>query len=302
MDENIIKEIFRLVIYILMAVCAILWRKPKWILQRVWDVFFGMSDVSSREQPSEPKVWGDTGEDTWPTTLEALREIKLAPESKPASEPEPETKSEPVSEFVRKQEPPRETEAKAYPPLPSNIPELPDGYGDNRIVLMVRDPLWLFTYWEIRKDVLNGVLNTLGPLAHRSKAVIRLYDVTDIIFSGNNAHHRFDTDVTLESKNWYLHVGLPDRVFCAEIGILTANGTFRILARSNTVRTPRMTVSDVIDEKWMCIDSLYEKVHVPMDFSVSEVVFIRAEGRSPEEPAADSSSSVHFSSLAALKK
>jgi hypothetical protein len=304
MDENIMKEIFRLVIDILMAVCEILWKKPKWFLQRVWDVFFGMSDVSSREQSPEPKVWGDTGEDTWPTTPEAPREIKLEPESKPEPKPEPETEaeSEPVPEPVQKQELPRETEAKAYPLPPPSIPELPDGYGDNRLVLMVRDPLWLFTYWEIRKDVLKGVLNTLGPLAHRSKAVIRLYDVTDIIFNGNNAHHRFDTDVALESKNWYLHVGLPDRVFCAEIGILTANGTFRILARSNTVRTPRTTVSDVIDEKWMSIDSLYEKVFVPMDFSVSEVVFIRAEGRSPEEPATHSSSFDHFSSLAALKK
>ncbi|HVN67357.1 MAG TPA: DUF4912 domain-containing protein, partial [Candidatus Sulfotelmatobacter sp.] len=27
--------------------------------------------------------------------------------------------------------------------------EFPAGYGDNRIVLMVRDPYWLYTYWEV---------------------------------------------------------------------------------------------------------------------------------------------------------
>ena len=300
------KEIFRLVVHILMAVCEIILKRPKWLLVRAWDVFFRTSDVSSREQPPEPKVWGDTGEDTWPTTPEAAPEIK--PDSKPETEPTFEPKLErepevvPAPESEQKQEPQRETEVTAPHPPPSSIPELPDGYGDNRIVLMVRDPLWIFAYWEIRKDVLNGVLNTLGPLAHRSKAVIRLYDVTDIIFNGNNAHRHFDTDVTLESKNWYLYVGLPDRVFCAEIGILTANGTFRILARSNTVRTPRAAISDVIDEKWMSIDSLYEKVFVPMDSGVSEAVFIRADGRSPEETAADTSLSNHFSSPAALKK
>ncbi len=310
MDENIMKEIIRLVIDIIMAVCEVIWKKPKWFLQRAWDVFFWMSDVSSREQSPEPKVWGDTGEDAWPTTPEAPRDIKPEPEPEPEPKPElkPEPKLEPKTESylvpkpAQKQEPQRETEARVYPPPPSSIPELPDGYGDNRIVLMVRDPLWLFTYWEIRKDVLNGVLNSLGPLANRSKTVIRLYDITDIIFNGNNAHRRFDTDVALEQTNWYLHVGSPDRVFCAEIGILTANGTFRILARSNTIRTPRTTVSDVIDEKWMGIESFYEKVFTPMDFCVSEVVFIRAEGRPPEEPAADGSSSDHFSSLAALKK
>ena len=25
----------------------------------------------------------------------------------------------------------------------------PAGYGDNKIVLLVRDPWWIFTYWEI---------------------------------------------------------------------------------------------------------------------------------------------------------
>ena len=70
MDENIMKEIFRLVIDILMAVCEILWKKPKWFFTAGMGRVFGMSDVSSREQSSEqspePKVWGDTGEDTWP--------------------------------------------------------------------------------------------------------------------------------------------------------------------------------------------------------------------------------------------
>ncbi len=289
MDKDIIKEIFRLVIDILVAVCEILWKKTKWVLRRLWDVFFRMADVSPREHAPEQKVWGDTGEDTWPAAPEAPSEIKQEPEQEPVQKPE------------QKREPQRETETNAYQPPPS-VPELPDGYGDNRIVLMVRDPLWLFTYWEIRKDVLNNVMNTLGPLAYRAKTVIRVYDVTDIIFNGNNAHHRFDTVVTLESKNGYLYVGLPDRVLCAEIGILTANGTFRILARSNTVRTPRADVSEVVDEKWMCIDSLYEKVYVPMDFSISELVFKRAEGRSPEEPGAALTSSDPFSSLAALKK
>ncbi|MBI5307473.1 MAG: DUF4912 domain-containing protein [Planctomycetes bacterium] len=148
MDKDIIKEIFRLIIDILVAVGEILWKKTKWVFRRLWDVFFRMADISSRKHTPEQKVWGDTGEDTWPTAPEAPREIKQEPE--------------------QKREPQRETETNAYSPPPPSVPELPDGYGDNRIVLMVRDPLWLFTYWEIRKDVLNSVMNTLGPLAYRA--------------------------------------------------------------------------------------------------------------------------------------
>ena len=145
MNKDIIKEIFQLVINILVAVCEILWEKTKECFRQFWDVFFGMADVSSREQVTEQKVWGDTGEDTWPAAPEAPREIKQEQEQ------EPQQKTE-IAEI------------KVYPPPPTSIPELPDGYGDNRIVLMVRDPLWLFAYWEIRKGVLNKVLNTPRPL------------------------------------------------------------------------------------------------------------------------------------------
>ena len=28
----------------------------------------------------------------------------------------------------------------------------PSGYGDNKIVLLARDPWWIFAYWEILKN------------------------------------------------------------------------------------------------------------------------------------------------------
>ena len=34
----------------------------------------------------------------------------------------------------------------------------PPGYGDNKIVILVRDPWWIFTYWEIRQDKEQDVL------------------------------------------------------------------------------------------------------------------------------------------------
>jgi len=289
MDKDSVKEIFLLVIDIIVAVCEILWTRIKGGFQRFWDVFFRIADVSSREPAAEQKVWGNTGDDTWPSTPEEPREInqEQAPQVKEAK-----TETSLFSPPIRIQTP---------APPPSSIPELPDGYGDNRIVIMVRDPIWLFAYWEIRKEVFDRVMNTLGALTNRTKAVIRVYDVTDIVFNGNNAHHRFDVDVTLEAKNWYIHAGLPDRVLCVEIGMLTANGTFRILARSNTVRTPRADVSDIVDEKWVCIESLYKKAYEPMDLSLSEFVFKRAEGQSPDESGADMPLSGTVSSPAVLK-
>lgn len=252
MDKDIVKEIFLLILEVIKAFCEMICKGIKNFFSLIWDRFFGMADVSSIEK-AEVQEWGVTGEDTWPT----------APKS-PSVQPE-----EPQPGIERKEA------VAVYAPT---IPEPPDSYGDNRIVLMVRDPEWLFTYWEIRKEIMNNVLNTFGSLAHSAKIVLRVYDVTDIIFDGNNAHKYFTIEVSGGARSWYIHVGEPNRSFCVDIGFLTPNGTFRILSRSNTVRTPRAGVSEVTDETWMSIAELYEKVNVYalMGLGISESVFERA--------------------------
>ena len=62
------------------------------------------------------------------------------------------------------------------------------------------------------------------------------------------------------ATNWYLHVNAPDRSFVVDIGLLTRQGRFLLLARSNRVTTPRFGPSDVIDEEWMTTDENYWKL------------------------------------------
>ena len=247
MDKEILKEIFLLIIEVIKAFCEMLWKKIQGFLCHVWDRFFGVTDVSSLGE-GEEQEWGVTGEDKWPT-------IQKAPPVK-SEEPQPGIERKEIRDV-------------------STIPELPENYGDNRIVLMGRDTEWLFAYWELRKDVLDNILNTLGNLAHSAKMVLRVYDVTDVIFNGNNAHNYLDIEVTGGTQSWYIHVGKPNRSFCADIGFLTPNGTFRLIARSNAVMIPRSGVSEVVDETWMSINALYERVSAPAGFGMSESVFKR---------------------------
>lgn len=272
MNKEIIKEIFLLALDVIKALCGLIWKKIKCL---VWDRFFATS-VSSHEKAMEQE-WGVTGEDKWPSTPEA-----------PSGE-----QKESQQRTERKES--------VYIPIPTT-PELPDNYGDNRIVLMVRDPLWLFAYWEIRKDVLDRVRSALGVLAHNTKIVLRVYNVTDIIFNGSNAHKCFDIEVTGGARDWYIEVGEPNRSFCVDIGFLSPNGTFRVLARSNTVRMPRMSISEVVDEEWMSIGELYEKVYVPMGRGVSESAFERAHGNWQEALKEDVSSPGSLDSSSVSKK
>lgn len=136
--------------------------------------------------------------------------------------------------------------------------QFPYGYGDNRIVVMVRDPWWVFSYWEITHQRENEVKDKIyrkGLMP--AKSVLRVYDVTDVEFNGRNAHSSFNIELAGLANNWYINVGTPNRAWIIEIGIIANNGEFFVLARSNCVKTPRFGMSDVIDEEWMCQEDDY---------------------------------------------
>ncbi len=135
---------------------------------------------------------------------------------------------------------------------------LPAGYGDNRIVIMARDPWWIFAYWEITCQKESEVRSLIGqrglsPL----KSVLRVYDVTDREFDGKNANSYFDIDLSGLATDWYINVGKPNRSWIVDIGILAGNNEFFLLARSNCVRTPRFGMSEIVDEEWMCQEDDY---------------------------------------------
>ena len=150
-------------------------------------------------------------------------------------------------------------------PRPSVTPEpwyeLPHRYGDHRITLMVRDPWWLYTYWEIdpgREQVLRTTITRQGE--EPAGSCLRVYDVTDIEFNGSNAHRSFDIELAGMADNWYLHVEQSDRSYIVDIGVKSRSGRFYTLARSNQVRTPRHGPSDQGDEEWMCPDDDFWKL------------------------------------------
>ncbi len=59
------------------------------------------------------------------------------------------------------------------PPTPKimrQIPQdLPAGYGENKIVLQVRDPWWLHSYWEVTADKWDSLKGKLGEAFYTAK-------------------------------------------------------------------------------------------------------------------------------------
>ena len=124
---------------------------------------------------------------------------------------------------------------------------------------MVRDPWWLFAYWEVtpwREQEVADAIRRTGLT--REKSVLRVYDVTDTALP--NSHSFFDIELVNLANSWYVDVGSPNRQWVVEVGVRTREGRFFMLVRSNVVRTPRFGVSDVLDEEWMLPDELYWKL------------------------------------------
>ncbi len=126
--------------------------------------------------------------------------------------------------------------------------ELPDNYGDNQIYLLVRDPYWIYSYWEIQHWHQQRALAELGGNWDNVKSILRIHDVTN-----PDGASFFDITLSGLANSWYLETQ-PNHTLFVEIGLLRNDGRFLALARSNTVTTPRAGMSDVIDEQWMSID------------------------------------------------
>lgn len=87
-------------------------------------------------------------------------------------------------------------------------------------------------HWHLREDSLNDVKVKYGDLLRSAPLVIRVYDVTDVVFNGFNAHRFFDLDVHGLSGNYYVNVPQLARNYLAEIGLRGGDGSFHYLARS----------------------------------------------------------------------
>jgi hypothetical protein len=139
--------------------------------------------------------------------------------------------------------------------------ELPAGYGRDKVVLQARDPWWIHAYWEVTCGSFDRLREGLRDSFFSAKRVLRVYDVSQIIFDGKNAHRFFDIEIAQEANNWYIDTQGPGRSWCVDLGLRLANGEFITIVRSNTVHTPLEGPSWITDEEWMIPDDLFARLY-----------------------------------------
>jgi hypothetical protein len=143
--------------------------------------------------------------------------------------------------------------------FPPSARDLPDEYGDTRIVLLVRDPEWLYAYWEIN-DATRAELD-LPRTGHNRRMVVRMYNINGRNWPAEAAHYFYDVDVSPFSNNWYIRVNEPESRWCAELGMIDEDRNYICIARSNVVATPSETMSPETDTEWMVVEETYRKLY-----------------------------------------
>lgn len=130
----------------------------------------------------------------------------------------------------------------------SGLADLPDGYGESRIVLMPRDPRWAYTYWDTPREHKEDLRRQGGQ-----NLALRLYDVTDVDLEHQNPHSVQQYDCEEMARDWYLPIPVSDRDYLCEIGYLTPDGRWLLLARSNVIRIPPVFPSDWTEDHSMTV-------------------------------------------------
>ncbi|MDJ0704186.1 MAG: DUF4912 domain-containing protein [Leptolyngbyaceae cyanobacterium MO_188.B28] len=129
------------------------------------------------------------------------------------------------------------------------LPDLPDGYGESRIVLMPRDPQWAYAYWDVPNEHKDSLRRQGGV-----KLALRFYDVTDINLDHQSPHSLQQYECDEMAREWYLPIPVSDRDYVAEIGYICNDGRWLVLASSSPVHIPPVYPSDWIEDHFITVD------------------------------------------------
>jgi hypothetical protein len=133
----------------------------------------------------------------------------------------------------------------------------PESYGVDRVRLLVKDPEWLFAYWDLSARAVDGLRRELGE---RGLALTRLtLRIADPGQGGSSV-----ILLPYGARAWYVRADSAPRTYRAELGWTLPSGQFRLLAESNVVSTPRAGSSPEIARGRARFDAPVEQIRAAL--------------------------------------
>jgi len=112
--------------------------------------------------------------------------------------------------------------------------ELPESYGTQRLLLVARDPHWLYAHWDMTANQLRQH-NAASRDGHLAVRVFRDQ------FTGKPV---IEQHVHPESRNWFLHVPWGGAKYVAQLGYYDGKGKWNTVSASPATFTPPDVLSD----------------------------------------------------------
>ena len=110
---------------------------------------------------------------------------------------------------------------------------LPEAYNDTRIVLLLRDPMWVYAYWDINRSQID----TLKEEPFFEGFFLRVYEFHGERPEEHNIEEYFDIPVGENDRSWYVNLNRPGSDYAVELRC-TVMHKERVLAASNSVHSP----------------------------------------------------------------
>jgi uncharacterized protein len=129
------------------------------------------------------------------------------------------------------------------------LKDLPQGYGESRIVLLPRDPQWGYTYWDVPNEKKQQLRSQGGQ-----QLALRVYDVTDIDINYQSPHSVQEYPCDELAREWFLPIPVSDRDYVVDIGYRCADARWLVLARSLPVHVPPVYPSDWIEDTFISVN------------------------------------------------
>ena len=134
---------------------------------------------------------------------------------------------------------------------------LPEGYGENRLVMMTRDPFWFFAYWEITHERAEQIRVAHGRDSwDKSVLILRVYDLGEASQTSIENAASFDVPVQKFARQCYAQVPIAGHGYVADLGLRWPDGKFVSLFRSNVIKQPAGQVSDQVDQQWASVGTV----------------------------------------------
>ncbi|MBV7507485.1 DUF4912 domain-containing protein [Bacillus sp. sid0103] len=131
------------------------------------------------------------------------------------------------------------------------------------LVAKLVTPHKILLFWEVSQIPQKIIERYFNLSFNRLIPVVRMYDVTDLVFNGKNAHHFFEIVVPYQNGHWFIKGLVANRSYVAELGFNISDREFFPLFRSNSIHTPMMKIPNGNEIHYDLIQLKQHEEHPP---------------------------------------